>query len=120
MSGEKFRHCENLSMNSAMSPHPASLEAIAKRLRALRATTGLSQQKFAERYGLGYSQWANFESARQRIGIDAALTLAQEMRVPLDWVYLGQEAWLPAELRDKIHAAMEDPTAFGARPPKRA
>ncbi len=119
VSGAGKRSGDNQRMKIA-DPRPESLEAIASRMRALRATTGLSQQKFAERYGLGPSQWANFETAQKRIGIDAALTLAREMRIPLDWIYLGQEAWLPAELRDKIRAAMDDPRSSDMRSAKRA
>lgn len=119
VSGAREQSGENHRMKIA-DPRPESLEAIASRMRALRATTGLSQQKFAERYGLGASQWANFETAQKRIGIDAALTLAREMRVPLDWIYLGQEAWLPAGLRDQIRAAMDDPRSSDMRSARRA
>lgn len=84
---------------------PEDLDAIANRLRLLRATTGLSQHKFTEWVGLGYSQWANFEASKGRIGLDAALTLTRKMGVPLDWIYLGQEAWLPSQLRDRLRDA---------------
>lgn len=85
--------------------------AIAMRLRALRATIGLSQEAFARRVGLGYKQWGNFEAATGRIGIDAALTLTRELRVPLDWIYLGEEAWLPAGLRDQIREKLAEQQA---------
>jgi transcriptional regulator with XRE-family HTH domain len=88
---------------------PEDVVAIAQRMRALRATTGLSQQAFAEKYGLGYTQWGNIEAARGRIGIDAALVLARELHVPLDWIYLGEERWLYAGLRDQIREKMENP-----------
>lgn len=93
---------------------PEEVAAIAARLRALRATTGLSQEAFAEKYGLGYKQWGNFEAARGRIGLDAALTLARELLVPLDWTYRGVEAWLPADLRDKIRAEIARAEAIEA------
>jgi transcriptional regulator with XRE-family HTH domain len=89
-------------MSAPKNARPEDLDAIANRLRLLRATTGLSQHKFTEWIGLGYSQWANFEAAKGRIGLDAALTLTRKMGVSLDWIYLGQEAWLPAQLRDRI------------------
>lgn len=85
---------------------PEDVAAIAARLKALRAATGLSQEAFAKQVGLGYKQWGNFESASGRIGLDAALTLTRELKVPLDWIYLGEEAWLPAGLRDKIRQKM--------------
>lgn len=97
--------------------HPASQEAQAQRLRALRQTTGLSQQRFADDMGLGYSQWANFETGTHRIGLDAALTLTRKMRVPLDWIYLGEAAWLPSDLRKAIEFALANPAP--RKPPRR-
>lgn len=97
-------------MQKTSKIRPDDLAAISERLRALRATTGLSQQAFAAEFGFSYSQWANFESEKNRIGIDAALVLTTgRLRVPLDWIYLGQEDWLPAGLRDKIKIALENP-----------
>jgi DNA-binding transcriptional regulator YiaG len=95
--------------NDEKISHPASREAQAERLRALRQTTGLSQQRFAEDLGLGYSQWANFESGTQRIGLDAALTVTRKLRVPLDWIYLGETAWLPSALKQAIDYALQNP-----------
>ncbi|WP_336492273.1 hypothetical protein [Methylobacterium nigriterrae] len=42
-----------------------------------------------------------------RIVDTAAIVLARMVRVPLDWIYLGEEAWLPAELRDKLREAAQ-------------
>jgi transcriptional regulator with XRE-family HTH domain len=92
----------NLRMPKTTKIRPEDVSAIAQRLRALRATTKLSQEAFAKRVGLGYKQWGNFEAATGRIGLDAAMTLTRELKVPLDWIYLGEEAWLPAGLRDEI------------------
>ena len=84
---------------------PEDVASIARRLKALRISTGLSQEAFAAKVGLGYKQWGNFEAATGRIGLDAALVLQRELKVPLDWIYLGEEAWLPSGLRDKIREA---------------
>jgi transcriptional regulator with XRE-family HTH domain len=96
---------------------PSSREAQIQRLRALRQTTGLSQQRFAESVGLTYQQWSNFEAGAGRIGIDAAITLAKRMRVPLDWIYLGETAWLPAALKQAIDEALANPSP--QKPPAR-
>lgn len=88
----------------------ADVQAIADRLRALRETTGLSQDAFAQSVGLLTSQWANFEAASVRISIDAALQLVRRMQVTLDWVYLGNSAWMPRELSHKIDSALANPT----------
>lgn len=95
-------------------PRPEALPAIAARLRLLRATTGLSQQKFAARVGLGYQQWGNFEAAHGRIGIDAALTLCRAMPVTLDWIYRGIEDGLKVGLWREMEAtaaAQAEPVA---------
>lgn len=97
-----FLGAHNLRMPKTSKIRPEDVAAIAERLKALRASTGMSQEAFAKHVGLGYKQWGNFESAKGRIGLDAALTLARELKVPLDWIYLGEEAWLPAALRDAI------------------
>lgn len=92
------------AMTRTAKVRPEDIKAIAARLKALRATTGLSQEAFAASVGLGSKAWANFEAAGGRIGIDAALCLTREMNVPLDWIYIGQRAMLPADLRDKLDA----------------
>lgn len=89
-------------MAKASKIHPADLLAMAERLRALRVSTGLSQKEFCDEFGFGQTQWSNFEKAVGRISIDAALVLNQRLKVPLDWIYTGETAWLPAGLRDRI------------------
>ncbi|ACL61082.1 helix-turn-helix domain-containing protein [Methylobacterium nodulans] len=92
---------------------PEDVRAISARLRALRKTTGLSQEKFAARCGLGYKQWGNFEAEEGRIGIDAAIALVKEFGVTLDWIYLGHPYRMPAELLEQIRAAAEPEAAAG-------
>ncbi len=100
-------------MAASDNPHMArrpktelvQLDEMAKRLRALRDTTGLSQERFAEKYGLGYKQWGNFETG-SRIGLDAALTLVHEFRVTLDWIYLGDDSMMPTKLMREIDEQM--------------
>jgi transcriptional regulator with XRE-family HTH domain len=98
-----------LSMAKPTKLHPVELRAMADRLRALRLATGKGQKDFAEGLGLGEAQWANFEAAQSRIGIDAALVLLREMKVPLDWIYAGETAMLPSGLKAKIDAAPPRP-----------
>lgn len=92
-------------MSRRPKAEPFGAEAMAARLRALRATTGLSQQKFAEECGLGYKQWGNFETG-SRIGIDAALILVNKYRITLDWIYLGNKDMMPNGLMRRIEAIM--------------
>lgn len=110
-----------MSMAKPIGTRPEDLAAQAQRLRELRATTGLSQEKFSASVGLGYGQWSNFESARQRIGIDAALTLARKMFVSLDWIYTGGGfQYLPPDLRDKLLRVQEADATAAQKPLKRA
>ena len=92
-------------MGRTSKVRPEDVSAIARRLRALRSTTGLSQEKFAARCGLGYKQWGNFEGEAGRIGLDAALALVREFGVTLDWIYLGHPYRMPAELLEQIRSA---------------
>jgi transcriptional regulator with XRE-family HTH domain len=96
-------------MPQSPNQRPEENGAIGARLRALRQTTGMSQAEFAEKLGLTESQWGNFETGHTRIGLDPALALVREFRVPLDWIYLGEVAWLPADLRPKIEHALQNP-----------
>ena len=99
---------KKVGMAKASKIHPADLLAMASRLKALRLSTGLSQKEFCEEYGFGQTQWSNFEKANGRISIDAALVLNQRLKVPLDWIYNGETAWLPSGLRDKIEKAQAE------------
>ena len=107
-------------MTKTSQIRPEDVVAQAQRLRELRATTGLSQEKFAESVGLGYGQWSNFESARQRIGIDAALTLTRKMFVSLDWIYTGNGMqYLPPDLREALRRVQETEATAAQKPLKR-
>ena len=77
-------------------------------MRALRKTTGMSQVAFAAEYGFTPTQWSNIETGISRISVDAAMILQKRFRIPLDWVYLGETAWLPGGIRDALVEA--DPT----------
>lgn len=117
--GAHIPSMEKKTRNRPSNVRPEDVQAIAARMKALRATTGLSQEKFAASVGLSYKQWGNIEAGYARIGIDAALCLTREMAVPLDWIYTGQAAWLPAGLRDKLKA-LEDAKVEEDAEPKRA
>ncbi len=79
-----------------------------ERLRALRATTGLSQEAFANEVGLNYKQWGNFE-AGSRIGLDAAITLVRKKHVTLDWIYFGDDGSLRKDVAKAIESKMQKP-----------
>jgi transcriptional regulator with XRE-family HTH domain len=86
---------------------PEDAAEISRRMRAVRAITGLSQEKFAKRYGFGKSQWTQAEGGH-RLGIDGAIRLVQEMRLTLDWIYLGDPAMMPSDTLDAIRLKMAE------------
>lgn len=94
-------------MTRLKGTHQSAVPEISRRLRILRATTGLSQQKFATTCGLEYRQWNNFEQG-SRIGIDAAMSLAKHYGLSLDWIYLGNPAGMPYGIMEQIKAT-DDP-----------
>ena len=83
-----------------------SLEAIAIRLQALRAAWGYTghgrQRAFAELMGITPQAWNNYERAGQRIGLDQALLVVRKTGVTLDWIYRGEPAGLPQQLRTQL------------------
>lgn len=96
-------HTQRMARQSKLRPEET--REISLRMKAVRRWTGLSQEKFAKQYKLGKSQWTQIEGGN-RIGIDAAITLVNEIGLTLDWIYLGDPARMPhdtlAELREKI------------------
>lgn len=95
-------------MTISSKPTHGEMLRMAVRLRALRATTGLNQRAFAAAYGFGNVQWAMFENAAGRISIDAAILLARQFHVSLDWIYFGGSERIPVGLRDQIDDIIEN------------
>src|SRR5580704_13076891 len=83
--------------------NPLSVEAIAHRLRATRETTGLTQSQFADRAGIARDIYNEWESAKDRPGLDEAMRLRAVYGVTLDWIYLGDGSRLPKRLPSESH-----------------
>ena len=101
----KPMHTRRMARQSKLRPEETS--EICLRMKAVRRWTGLSQEKFAKTYGLGKSQWTQIEGGN-RIGLDAAITLVREMRLTLDWIYLGDPARMPGDTLAELRAIIAD------------
>jgi transcriptional regulator with XRE-family HTH domain len=75
----------------------------ARRLVALRQALGHTQAQWARRNGFEPQVVNNWEAARNRIGLDAALKICSVTGVTLDYIYRGSMAALPWELAAKLH-----------------
>lgn len=63
-------------------------------MRLLRLSSGLTQPKWCKRVGLNLQAWNSHETGRQRISLNAALTLCRSYGVSLDWIYRGEVSGL--------------------------
>lgn len=89
---------------------PDSKEATARRLGALRAALGLTQEQMAERYGLGSQQtWGNYEKGARDLPPKLAVKIAARERISLDWIYRGLTDMLPLSLAQKL-GVVDTPT----------
>ena len=100
------------------APYPTPLPEMAERLRVLRIATSSNQTEFCHRVGMTTGAWNNYERGRSRIGLDAAMRLREKLRVPLDWIYFGDDNLLVAMASDEmvqaIRAAREVDRAPGS------
>lgn len=84
---------------------PSTIPEISRRLRLLRATTGLSQAEFARQVGVSRNAWNNFELEVGRINVDAAMKLCRKYLVTLDWIYLNDSRLVPDMMMERLRAA---------------
>lgn len=76
---------------------------IGMRLRRTRIALGYAQQvDFAREIGLDRSSYHPFESGKRRITIEISVKIKERWNIPLDWIYCGDPAQLPAGLYEKI------------------
>jgi len=82
----------------------SAVKLIAERLALVREVEGLSQSEFAGRAGINGNAWNNYERARKRISIDAAIRLVEAYNLTLDYIYLGDASNLPYQLASALEA----------------
>lgn len=83
------------------------MERIAERLSLVREVNGLTQAEFARRAGIAANAWNNYERARKRISIEAAIRLVNTYDLTLDYIYLGDASNLPYRLAKALDAVRE-------------
>ena len=81
---------------------PRPYADIAERLRLIREIAGTDQKTFAADAGLGYSQYKNWETGSDRVGLDGALALRARYGLSLDYIYCGEVEALPFSLRQEV------------------
>ena len=81
--------------------------SIGQRLVEIRQVTGLSQGKFAEKYGLSDRAYKNYELEIRDIPVSIALAISEKEEISLQWLLKGQGAKSIPELNDAITAAIK-------------
>jgi transcriptional regulator with XRE-family HTH domain len=95
---------------------PDSVAAISSRLRALRLSSGLPQNRFAETASITPPAWNNYEKGTSRISLDAALKLCGVTGASLDWIYRGIESTLPVSLAERLRKSAKLEGSKGGQP----
>lgn len=85
----------------------ATADEIAQRLALVREVAGMNQVAFAQRAGIASNAWNNYERARKRISIDAAIALVATYQLTLDYIFLGDASNLPYKLATALEAVRE-------------
>ena len=89
---------------------PHSPSEIGRRLRAIRAASGLSQSKFAKKAGISASALANWEQGRQRPKLDQAERIIDAFDLTLDYLMLGRTGLLRHDVAVALLAAERSAT----------
>ena len=76
-------------------PKNRTFEAIGKRLKGFRKTTGLTQKEFASRAGILDTTYNQYEQGKSQPKVEYAYALCDTYGLTLDWIYSGDLAGLP-------------------------
>lgn len=80
--------------------------SIGQRLAEIRQATGLSQGKFADKYGLSDRAYKNYELEIRDLPVSTALAISEKEEASLQWLLQGRGAKNTSELREAISAAI--------------
>lgn len=75
---------------------------IGERLRVTREAEGLLQNEFADRAGLAYNTYNQYEQGWTRPKIENAIRLCETYKLTLDWIYRGDPSGLRYKLAEAI------------------
>jgi transcriptional regulator with XRE-family HTH domain len=76
-------------------PNPMDL-AVARRLTAIRESLGMTATEMASLMNVSKSAYSAWERGVGRLSLNGALRLKEKVGVPLDFIYFGEVAALPA------------------------
>ena len=79
------------------------------RIKCLRKLKGLSQANFAAKYNVAQTAVSNWEQFRNSIDISTASRIAEEYKVPVEFVY-GFDFEITRPVKDWTHDQIEDMT----------
>ncbi|PHR61800.1 MAG: hypothetical protein COA43_01120 [Robiginitomaculum sp.] len=78
-----------------MDTYTYSAENVAKRLSQLRKYLKLNQKEFAKSIDVGYTQYNNWEKAKQRLSLEGGLKINAVYGTTLDFLFLNRRDTLP-------------------------
>lgn len=102
---QAFASCEATFVPccAALLPMAESVKDIARRLVETREALGFqSQVDFCREIGVEKNVYNPFEKGKRRITIDVALKIRRRFGIPIDWVFCGDPAALPANIYRKL------------------
>ncbi|MDA4845924.1 helix-turn-helix domain-containing protein [Hoeflea poritis] len=103
MSNEKN---QSVARPNLMADYPSEL---GDRLLLLRLAMGFDQQRaFATQCDIEPADFNKYEKGRRSLPSGAALKIRRRWHVSLDWLYLGSDAGMAWEVREKLLAALTD------------
>ncbi len=84
------------------------MKAIGERVKTLRKSKGLSQEKIAEEAGIDNEKAiSKIERGNQRLSIEQLVGIARFCGVTTDWILFGKEAASDTEVKEKLSEVME-------------
>jgi transcriptional regulator with XRE-family HTH domain len=86
----------------------ADLPAIARRLVAARLAAGMRPIDLAAASGVGRNTLANWETATKRPSVDQLAFVLPVLRVSLDFVFFGDTAALPWDVRARVEKHLDE------------
>lgn len=99
-----------------MSIRDVTYQDVGKRLARVRRTLGLTQSAMAERMGMPFTRWNNYELGVSLIPVAEALKLKRIVPgLSTDWVYGNDRSSLSVGLAAALDAAELDETKAPAK-----
>ena len=94
-------------MDGTTPPNDTSAEAVAARLKSIRAALNLKPSDAAKMLGVAQSTWANWEWTPKnppiRLGLEMALRIRRTFSVTLDYLYCGDIGGLPVRMAERLN-----------------